>query len=205
MLAESPLVTLGRLLGGVVLMQGDLGHQVLGQLLVTGSTDVAIAGAALVVAGTSGRRNVVGQIALRTVAPALAGHALLRRQENRIDRKQTILDAKEKKLDERERQAKSREQAACKQELDLEMRRSAFDDQARKQQHDLEQSRKRQHDLDQAAAVLRAPEPVTPSPQPLRGARIKKPGSPTAKAPAAKKPAPKKPAAPPPRIGRKKR
>jgi DNA-binding protein HU-beta len=200
-LAESPLVTLGRLLGGVVLMQGDLGHQVLGQLLVMGSNEVAIAGAALVVAGTRGRRNVVGEIALRTVAPALAGRALLQKQENRIDRKQTILDAKEKKLDERERKSAAREQAVCKQELDLEMQRAALGGQARKQQND----------LDQAAAVSRSPEPVTtvraapaaapaPSAAPRAAARagVKRP-------PATKKPAAKKPAAPPPRIGRKKR
>src|SRR5215470_5729152 len=71
-LAESPLFTLARVLGGVILMQGRLGHQVLGQLLVTDSNEVAIAGASLVVAATTGQRSVVGQMALRTLAPALA-------------------------------------------------------------------------------------------------------------------------------------
>ena len=60
MLAEDPLGTLARLLAGVALMQGNLGHQVLGQLLVINSNEVAIAGASLVVAATTGQRSVVG-------------------------------------------------------------------------------------------------------------------------------------------------
>src|SRR5262249_38719587 len=85
-LAESPFATLSRVLPGVVLMQGHLGHQVLGQLLVTNTNEVVIAGAALVVAATTSQRSVVGQMALRTVAPALAVRVLLNRQEERLER-----------------------------------------------------------------------------------------------------------------------
>jgi hypothetical protein len=100
-LAESPLVTLSRVLAGVVLMQGRLGHQVLGQLLVTNSNEVAIAGASLVVAATTGQRSVVGQMALRTVAPALAVRVLLNRQEERLERKSQRLAERERALERR--------------------------------------------------------------------------------------------------------
>jgi hypothetical protein len=110
-LAESPVVTIGRLLGGVVLMQGRLGHQVLGQMLVANSSDVAVAGAAVVVAATARQRNAVAQVALRTVAPLLAYHAILHKEEKRIERIATILEEKQRQiarraqaLDERARQ-----------------------------------------------------------------------------------------------------
>jgi hypothetical protein len=100
-LAESPLLTLSRVFAGVVLMQGRLGHQVLGQLLVTNSNEVAIAGASLVVAATTGQRSVVGQMALRTVAPALAVRVLLNKQEERLERKSLRLAERERALEQR--------------------------------------------------------------------------------------------------------
>jgi len=99
--AESPIVTLTRLLGGVVLMQGRLGHQVLGQLLVAGSNEVAIAGASLVVAASTRQRDAVGQIALRVAAPALAVRSLLQKKEDRIDRREKFLAERERRLEER--------------------------------------------------------------------------------------------------------
>jgi ABC-type phosphate transport system auxiliary subunit len=103
-LAENPLGKLGRLLGGVVLMRGRLGHQVLGQLLVMNSNEVALAGAALVVAATTNQRSAVGQMALRTLAPALAVRTLLNKQEER-------LRWKEIRIAERERAIRLREEA----------------------------------------------------------------------------------------------
>lgn len=94
-MAENPLVTLARVLGGVVLMEGNLGHQVLGQLLIMNTNEVAMAGAIAVVAGARGRRGEVGQIALRTVAPALAVRAILNKQEQRIERKALRLQERE--------------------------------------------------------------------------------------------------------------
>jgi hypothetical protein len=98
-LAENPLATIARVLGGVVLMDGRLGHQVLGQLLVMNTNEVAIAGASVVVAATSGQRNAVGQIVLRTAIPALAVRAILRKTEERIDRKATLLAERELRLE----------------------------------------------------------------------------------------------------------
>jgi len=111
-LAESPLTKLARLLGGVVLMQGGLGHQVLGQMLVMGSKEVAVAGAAVVVAATTRQRNAVAQVALRTAAPALAAHVLLQKEEKRIERKETLMAERECKVEERERKVEERERAA---------------------------------------------------------------------------------------------
>jgi len=98
--AENPLRQLSRVAAGIVLMQGRLGHQVLGQLLVMDTSEVAMAGAALALAATSGPRNAVAQVALRTVAPAVAGHIVLKKQEDRIDKKLERLNERKKKMEE---------------------------------------------------------------------------------------------------------
>jgi hypothetical protein len=94
--AENPLGTLARLLAGVALVQGRLGHQVLGQLLIAGSNDAAVAAAAVVIAGTTRTRNAVAQVALRTAAPAIAVHALLQGEERRINRLDESLRERQK-------------------------------------------------------------------------------------------------------------
>jgi hypothetical protein len=119
-LAESPVVKLARLLGGVVLMQGRLGHQVLGQLLVMDTNEVAVAGAAVVVAATARQQNTVAQVAIRTAAPALAVRALLQKQERRVDRQMALLA-------ERERKIEKRDQAVGQREREMEIRRSMLD------------------------------------------------------------------------------
>jgi len=98
--AESPVLTVARLLGGVVLLNGNLGHQILGQLLITNSNEVAIAGAAAAVAATSGQQNAAAQIAIRTAVPALAVRGLLLKQEQRIERRETLVAERERQLDE---------------------------------------------------------------------------------------------------------
>ena len=100
---ENPLATLARVLGGIVLLEGNLGHQVLGQLLILNTNEVALAAAFAVVAGTTGRRGTVGQIALRTVAPALAVQAILNKQEQRIERKALRLEERARDLAKREK------------------------------------------------------------------------------------------------------
>lgn len=102
-LSENPVVTLARLAGGLILLDGNLGHQVLGQLLVMNTNEVAMAVAAAAMAGTTGQRNVVGQIIVRTVVPAVAVRAILNTQEERIDRKMILLEERERELDERSR------------------------------------------------------------------------------------------------------
>jgi len=76
---------LGRVLGGVVLMQGGLGPQVLGQLLILGTNEVAVAGATVVVAATSRQRNAVVQAAIRTAVPAIAIQSLIQRDLARLE------------------------------------------------------------------------------------------------------------------------
>jgi hypothetical protein len=100
-MADNPLGKLGRLLGGVLLTQGRLGHQILGQLLIVNADDVGVAGANVVMAATNGQRNAVAQMALRTAAPALAAHMIARRTEKRLARlSQTVAD-KQKALNQR--------------------------------------------------------------------------------------------------------
>jgi hypothetical protein len=84
-LAENPLMLLGRVLGGVVLMQGGIGPQVLGQLLILGTNEVAVAGATVVVAATSRQRNAVVQAAIRTAVPAIAIQSLIQRDLARLE------------------------------------------------------------------------------------------------------------------------
>ncbi len=85
-MAETPLGKLARLIGGVALTQGRLGHQVLGQLLITNTTAVELAGANVAIAATARRRNVFTQAAVGTAAPALAVHGIARREAKRLER-----------------------------------------------------------------------------------------------------------------------
>jgi hypothetical protein len=94
-LAENPLGRLARLLGGVVLTQGRLGHQVLGQLLLLDTDEVAIAGATVVVAATSRQRNAIAQAAIRTAVPALAVRGLLHGDEKRLEKLRDLVETKE--------------------------------------------------------------------------------------------------------------
>jgi len=110
-MAENPLVTLARLLGGVVLMQGNLGHQVLGQLLVMNTNEVAMLAATAVVTAASGQRSAVGEIAVRTVAPALAVRAILNKQEARVERKTLRLEERERAFAERRARFRRRRRA----------------------------------------------------------------------------------------------
>lgn len=93
-MAENVLGRFARLLAGVVLTEGHLGHQVLGQLLIFDATEVEVAGANLAVAATERQRSAFAQVAIRTAVPALAVHALLRNREKR-------LEARERRLAER--------------------------------------------------------------------------------------------------------
>lgn len=79
-------------------MQGRLGHQVLGQLLIVDSTELAVAGAAVAIAAATGPRNQVAQVALRTVVPAVAAHLVVSKQEERVDKKKKALDERQHEL-----------------------------------------------------------------------------------------------------------
>jgi hypothetical protein len=96
-LAENPVRRFARLLGGVVLMQGRLGHQVLGQLLVADAGDAVLAGAMMVITGTARQRNIVAQAAVRTAAPTLAAQWFLRSKALHIQRREAGLASRELK------------------------------------------------------------------------------------------------------------
>lgn len=99
-LPDGPFARLARVAGGVLLQQGRLGHQILGQLLIIGSTDIEVAGATAALAATAGQRNALAQVAVRTVAPALAARSLIRRSEERILQAARIMQARERAADE---------------------------------------------------------------------------------------------------------
>jgi hypothetical protein len=165
--AESPLATLARILAGVALVQGRLGHQVLGQLLIANTNDAAIAAAAVVVAGTTRTHNAAAQVALRTAAPAIAAHALVQGEEKRINRREQLLHDRETTL-------AARDARLVQQNLDLEIKMRALErDGAQK---------------DQQIAELRA---GAERPAPKRRAARKKPAA-AKRAKPAKRP-PKKP------------
>lgn len=95
---ESPLMKLARVLGGAVLTQGRLGHQVLGQLLISNLTQSEVAGAVLVSAAGSRRGNVFAQAAIGTAAPALAVQALVDKADRRLTRREQALLKREEQL-----------------------------------------------------------------------------------------------------------
>jgi len=92
MAADRPLDKLVRVGAGVALLTGPLGQQVLGQLLISRSTLVEVAGANLALAAVSRHTNVVAQLALNTAVPALVIELLSRQQERRLDAKERQLE-----------------------------------------------------------------------------------------------------------------
>ena len=110
-MSESPATKLIRLLSGVLLTQGRLGHQVLGQLLLLDSTEVELAAASAAVAATQNQHGAFGQIVVRTLAPALAVQALARKQEQRLARLAKRLAEDEAQLERELRAVREREQA----------------------------------------------------------------------------------------------
>ena len=138
--AEGPLSKVARILAGVVLVQGRLGHQVLGQLLIAGTNDAAIAAAAVVVAGTTRTRNAAAQVALRTAAPAIAAHALLQGEEKRINRREQLLR-------DRETQLAARDARLVQQNLDLEIRAATLEIKATNLQNENAKESRRHSEL----------------------------------------------------------
>jgi len=94
-MAESPVSVLLRVLAGVGLRQGPVGHQVLGQLLILGSSEAAVAGASVIVAATERQRNAVGQAAIRTAAPAIAASAIIHRDLKRLEQREKDIGDRE--------------------------------------------------------------------------------------------------------------
>lgn len=161
-MAENPLITLARLAGGVVLMQGRLGHQLLGQMLVMNSHEVAVAGATVVVAATSGQRNAVGQAAVRTAAPALAAHVIIQQQQKRLEQQEALVREQARRLDERIRKFEADALAAGvatqKKVEEAAAERAALEKENYKLQAELTRLRDRVQSLE--AAAVPPPPPV---------------------------------------------
>ncbi|MGD8588228.1 MAG: hypothetical protein PVG22_05295 [Chromatiales bacterium] len=85
-MANNPLAKLARLVGGTAMLPGRLGHQVLGQLLISGSTSLEVAGASVALSAVARQRSAAAQIAVRTVAPAAVVEALSRKEARRLER-----------------------------------------------------------------------------------------------------------------------
>jgi Skp family chaperone for outer membrane proteins len=95
---ENALARLARLVGGVAMMQGGLGPQVLGQLLIAGTSELAVAGAAVMVAGTTRVKHPGAQFAIRTAAPAIAVQTIFARREELLNRRERDLLQREQAL-----------------------------------------------------------------------------------------------------------
>lgn len=133
-MAENPALTVARILGGVVLLNGHLGHQILGQLLITNSNEVAIAGAAAAVAATSGQANAAAQIAIRTAVPALAVRALLSKQQERIERREALVAEREQQFEALRRSSQKNDEAIKKlKQNEGQLMRRVFELEAEKQ------------------------------------------------------------------------
>jgi hypothetical protein len=89
---NSPIARLVRLSGGVALLSGPLGHQALGQLLISRSTAVEVAGANVALAAVMRHSNVAVQLVVNTVVPALAVESLSRSEERRLERERARLE-----------------------------------------------------------------------------------------------------------------
>ncbi len=83
-MADEPLEKLLRVLTGVGLSYGPLGHQVLGQLLTINAKEVEVALASTLIAAASQQKNALAYTAVRVLAPAVAVHLLTRKEETRL-------------------------------------------------------------------------------------------------------------------------
>jgi hypothetical protein len=93
-MADTPLAQLGRVLGGVALGYGSLGHQVLGQLLVFDTRQVEVAAATVLLAAFSNQKNALLQASVSVLAPAVALHVIARRSEDQLLGLRRIVDEK---------------------------------------------------------------------------------------------------------------
>jgi hypothetical protein len=100
--AESPLAKLVRLVGGVALSYGSLGHQVLGQLITLNAKEVELAAAATLIAATSRQPNALVYSVVRVLGPAVAVHLMTKRELGRLGAVWQRLEEKERRISERE-------------------------------------------------------------------------------------------------------
>jgi hypothetical protein len=97
-MSETPLAKLVRVLGGILLSQGRLGHQVLGQMLILDLNQAEFAAAALVVTAGMQRPDLFTRTAVSVVAPAVALQIAVDKAERRLDRREEDIERREKAL-----------------------------------------------------------------------------------------------------------
>lgn len=91
-MSETPLEKLARLAGGVAMLSGPLAHQALGQLLISQSTLVEVAGANVAWAAAMRHPNLAVQVAANTLVPALVVERLSRMEERSLDQQRQRLE-----------------------------------------------------------------------------------------------------------------
>jgi hypothetical protein len=101
--STAPLAKLSRILGGLVLSEGPLAHQVLGQLLILEQREVETAAAFVVVSASSRQKNGALWAALRVLAPAVAVHLITKREGERWQALWQRLEEREAEVALRER------------------------------------------------------------------------------------------------------
>ena len=90
-MAESPVTKLARLVGGAAMLPGSLGHQALGQLLISGSNAVEVAGANVAMAAAYRQSNAALQVAVGSMVPAVVVDALSKKEQRRLEALNTQL------------------------------------------------------------------------------------------------------------------
>jgi len=105
-MADGPAKKLARLAGGLAIMQGPIGHQVLGQLLISGSRSVEVAGASVVLALASRQPSIAAQVAVRSVVPAVLVEVFGRQERRRLEAELHRLQEEVERLSERKREIK---------------------------------------------------------------------------------------------------
>lgn len=101
--AETPLGKLSRIVGGLLLSNGPLAHQVLGQLLILNQREIELAAASVAIAATSGHKDAAISGVVRVLAPATALHFLTRRDSARLRALVQAMERRELSLLARER------------------------------------------------------------------------------------------------------
>ncbi|MGH8573620.1 MAG: hypothetical protein ACREX8_13765, partial [Gammaproteobacteria bacterium] len=69
----------------MAMLPGPLGHQALGQLLISGSKDVEVAGANVALAAAFRQPNTAIQMAVGSLVPAAVVQALSRKEQRRLE------------------------------------------------------------------------------------------------------------------------
>jgi hypothetical protein len=90
-MADNPLARLAQVVGGVAMLPGPLGFQALGQLLISGSNAVEVAGANVALAAAYQQPGLAWQVAVGTIVPAVVVEVLSDREARRLEHEEQRL------------------------------------------------------------------------------------------------------------------